>query len=132
MALMAYRAFLPDNLFRLSSCGGHNVADVERALAQILSYSLPSFGLILDLSNGFPSFPKEEITLFSRSAREMGVRQVHMAVVADKREIEDIRARYEHYPILASEYIQMTIGIFDNEDDATQWVSTILGQACAA
>jgi len=123
MHLLTYQAKHLKNLYRLCSLGGHTSEDLSHALDYILAEPNATLGVILDIQNGLSLFPKEGAVVFARRACECGIKTCLLAVVVQQDDIENVRTRYELYPKLVQQYIDMTVELFSNEADATLWIN---------
>ncbi len=127
MSMLVYRALYPDNLFRLISLGGHTVEEIANAFEPILQHQIKHLGLILDIRHGFPLMPKEYNRVLARNAQQAGVETCTFAVMTTPCDLENIKTRYEQYPRLLGEYLEMSVALFTNEQQATDWTVTTLG-----
>ncbi|GEM_PF-2438483 len=123
MHLLTYQAKHLNNLYRLCSIGGHTSEDLSHAFDYIFAEPHTTLGIILDIQNGLSLFPKEGAVVFARKANEYGIKACILAVVVQQDDIKNVRARYELYPELVQQYIDMTVEIFSNEADATLWIN---------
>jgi len=121
--LMTYQALEPKNLYRLCSLGGHEREDIETAFAIILGSQFEKVGLMLDLQNGLPLFPKETGLTFAKKAHDSGAREAILAVLAHPDEVSFLENRYEHYPHVVEDFIELKVQIFTSEEKATTWVT---------
>ena len=120
--LMTYQALEPKNLYRLCSLGGHEREDIEKAFGIILGSRFEKVGLMLDLQNGLPLFPKETALEFAKKAHEAGAREATLAVLAHADEVSFLESRYEHYPHIVEDFIKLEVQVFTSEEEATEWV----------
>ncbi|WP_419797751.1 MAG: hypothetical protein ACNI26_15950 [Terasakiella sp.] len=123
MHLLTYQAKHFKNLYRLCSIGGHTSEDLSHAFDYIFAEPHATLGIILDIQNGLSLFPKEGAVVFARKANEYGIKACILAVVVQQDDIENVRTRYELYPELVRQYIEMTVELFSNEAEATLWIN---------
>jgi len=122
MPLLTYRAVYPDNLYRLTSLGGHTSEDAQQSLDFIFADPKEKLAFVLDLQNGLSLFPKEQNLVFARTASGFGVKKIALAILVSDEETDEVSNRYLAYPAMVEEFLDLDVQIFSDESKATDWV----------